>query len=201
MAQSYAYTLKQFETEAAEIVSKARDAARQILKRALEETGRLKEEARVEGHQKGLEEGRVQGRTEAERRFTEETRTVVEALQAVIKNVEDPKRRLIHQAQRDLVALSMTIAEVIVRARIEFDPSIAQRAVDEAIQKVGRRRTLKVHLNPVDHAAIKLPSSDAVEFLVDPAVSRGGCVIKGDATVIDAKVETQLKNIKEALLG
>lgn len=201
MSDSYDFTLRSFEAEAASVVDRARQAARQILRTALVEAGRLREQAKVEAQKLGLDEGRAQGAALAQKKVAEETRTLAAALQASVAAIDGRKEQLLHEVRHDVVELAVAAAERIVRARIQTDPAVAERAVEEALRIAGRRRGLEVHLNPADHAAMARPDSETVRFVADPAVERGGCLVRAENADVDARLSTQLDHLKEALLG
>lgn len=201
MTDAYEFTLRSFEAEAATVLERARAAARQILRTALGEAGRLKEAAKGEGQKLGLDEGRTQGAALAQRKVTEETRTLAAALAAAVAGLDARKEELLHAIRRDVVELAVAAAERIVRARIDTDPAVAERAVEEALKIAGRRRGLEVRLNPADHAVMARPDSETVRFVADPAVERGGCLVHAENADVDARLSTQLDHLKEALLG
>ena len=195
------FTMRSFEADGAALVARARDAARKILRLALEEGERQKQKAALEGRAAGLEEGRTQGRAAGEKRVTEETRTMAQAHHAVAAALAEERAALLRAAERELFALATAMAETIVRARVEADPQMAARAVRDAIAIAGGRRALHVHLNPVDYDAMKPADTDVVLYAADPSVARGGCLVRTETGDIDAQIETQLQNLKEALLG
>lgn len=195
------FTMRSFEAEGAAIVQRARDAARRILRLALEEAERQKQKARVEGRAAGFEEGQKQGVAAAEKRAAEQTRTLAQAHQAAAAAIAEERAALRHAAERELFALATAMAETIVRARVETDSELAARAVRDAIAIAGSRRTLHVHLNPVDYDAMKPADTEAVLYTADPSVARGGCLVRAETGDVDAQIETQLRNLKEALHG
>jgi flagellar assembly protein FliH len=201
VTQAYEYTLRSFEQEAAQILTRARDAARRVLRDALAEAERLKAQAAAQGRQEGLAQGLQQGAAQAQKRVAEETRTLAEALRNAAREVEARQAELIHLAHRDLVELALAIAERIVRARIQVDPAVAARAVEQAASLAGRRHSLTVHLNPTDHQALAPADTASVRTVADESVARGGCVVRTDVAEFDARIETQLQTLREALLG
>ena len=201
MSESYDFTLRQFESDASSIVDRARDAARAILRTALAESERQREQAQNEGRQKGFTDGMTQGRATAERKVAEEHKTAAAAMQAAADAINAQQRDLLHQSQRELVGLSLAIAERVIRTRIEADPTIVQPIIAAAVERAGRRRRLVVRLNPVDHAALKPADTESVAYAADPAVTRGGCRVVSETSEVDAQIETQLQALREALLG
>ena len=198
---SYEYTLRSFREEAADVVARAREADRRILRAALVEAGKQKKQAHQQGFQDGLAQGREQGTALAKNQVVEQTRTLAAALEQAAGRIDEKQAELIHLARSDLLKLAMAMAERIVRARIEADPQLVRRAVDAAVDLAGRRRSLKVRLNPADVEAMEKSKHEAVEFVPDPTVERGGCVVETETSQVDAAIETQLKNLREAFLG
>jgi flagellar assembly protein FliH len=210
----FAYTLQQFEVEAGRVVEKARLVAREILRRSIAEAQQLKERARTEGERKGLEEGLAQGRTQGRReegqRISTEASTMVQSMMGVLEGIEAQRKEWVAASQRELIQLALAIAEKIVRASIEVDPDVITRILSRAIELTAQRQQLEIYIHPIDVAAVeafeprlkeKFGEVQSIRVIPDEAVPRGGARVQTVAGEVDARIETQLANIKGALLG
>ncbi len=130
----------------------------------------------------------------------------LERLGASIEEVAALRLAVLQRSERDLVQLAMAMAERIVRRSIEVDRTILLTMARAAIERLGTTTAATIHLNPIDYDAIRLARPEAlsgggVEVLADPQVARGGCLVKSVAGVIDAGIDTQLRELSRALLG
>jgi len=193
-------------TQAAEILDAARAEAQRQAAEALEA-------ARRAGHEQGVPEGREAGRAEAfedaQARFAEQHGSLVAALSGALEQLDADRRALMVSAQRELIELALAIAERVVKAHVACDAEAVRANLAEAIELAGHRRDVTVRVHPDDCAtaeqfAAGLGRPEAprghVTVTADAAVARGGCVVTTDHGEIDARLETQLARIAEALL-
>lgn len=152
----------------------------------------------------------ARGTAEAERAATDAAAARVtqtlERLGASIEEVAALRLAVLQRGERDLVQLALAMAERIVRRSIDVDRSVLLTMARAAIERLGTTTAATIHLNPIDYDAIRLAHPEAlsgggVEVLTDPQVARGGCLVKSAAGVIDAGIDTQLRELGRALLG
>ncbi len=206
--------LRSFEEEAQSIVAQARAKACDVLAAAIQEAARIRDEARQEGHREGVASGRVEGLAQAgqeERaRIAAETSGLSGLLEAIVRGIEGKRDELLTHAERDLVKLSISIAEKIVKSEVVAGKPVAPANVKRAIELVVRRNEIEVLLNPEDLAQVEsyLPELKTrftdlgqIQLRPTPSVTRGGCVVRTRQGVVDADLKTQLDEIERLLLG
>lgn len=172
--------------EAAQILTEARDFADEIRREALEETANLREQAYREGMEKAL---------------SEFEQNLLEALEI--------RERVWRETERDLLRLAVRLAEKIIGHEIKTDKKTVTDIVAAALQNARQQEKLTVRVNPSDLGLIEeerekfLPSARAhfIDFVADPRVSSGGCLIESEVGTIDARLETQLRVLERALLA
>ncbi|HEX8734233.1 MAG TPA: FliH/SctL family protein [Pyrinomonadaceae bacterium] len=172
--------------EAAQILEEAEAFAAEIRREALEETSILRERAYREGMEKSL---------------AEFEQNLLEALEI--------RERVWRETERDLLRLAVRLAEKIIGREIETDKKTVTEMVAAALQNARRQEKLTVRVNPSDLSLIEeerekfLPSTRArfIDFVADPRVSSGGCLIESEVGTIDARLETQLRVLERALLA
>lgn len=212
-----AFSFGDIEKEAQRILDAARQEARAILARAEEDARSLKsravKEGREEGYQKGHEEGAEEGHRQAfeqaSMEFRNATRKLIEALQAMLRDVEEQRKRMIEKAKIDLVALAIAVAEAIVKREIVKDEKITVLNVRKAIELSSRKSDLVIRVHPDDLKAMKefvpelqqtFASLTRVDIVADDRVMRGGTVVTNPEGVVDADIRTQLQEIERELL-
>lgn len=113
-----------------------------------------------------------------------------------------------HLLQIDELAIEIAFAALTRIVGEQFgNPDFTRAVVTRALQGVRDTQKLTVHLSPGDVATMErhkgeLPDpgilSD-IDYVADPRVTVGGCLIETDAGVWDARLETQLQRLRDAI--
>lgn len=181
--------------------------------RAAEEQGRrIRAEAeaagRAEGERAGREAGEADGRREAVAAVSAEMARLEAGWTSALQAWSSRREADLSSAQQDVVALAVAIAGRIVQREIRVDPEVATRQVAAALTMLSDVRDARVFVHPEDREAVAealpglvraLSSTAHVELLEDPALGRGGIVVRSGDGVIDARIEVQIRRIAEAL--
>lgn len=219
--RTIALELEDVRTEADEILARARAEAAAIEARARAESEQLRvrilEEAAVEGDRRGFQEGQERGRAEAMEKVYGESiephRALLEQLgPAWVEQVTrfgEERETLIEDARRELLTLAIELARRVVHRTIEVDETACIDQVAHAIQLLGVPRELRVMVCPSDREVLDraLPGvleqarvTGGVEVIESDEISPGGCIVSAGEGSVDARVETQLDRIAEALV-
>jgi flagellar assembly protein FliH len=208
MADIRPLPLKSFEEEA--LAGEELRKAREVLQAALAERERIREQARRDGFEKGLAEGREAAVRAERERLARECAPLGELLRAAARAVEASRAEVAAAAEREVVRLSVRIAEKIVKAEIAGGRPVAAENLRRAVALAVRRRELRVRVNPDDLALVEgflpelrreLGDLGRVELEADPALARGGVVVSTPEGSVDAGLQAQLDEIERGLLG
>lgn len=172
--------------EAERMLEEAGEFADRTRREAIEETEKLRDEAYREGMEKAL---------------TEFEQNLLEAAEI--------RERVWRETEKDLLRLAVRLAEKIIGRELKTDKKAITDIVAAALQNARQQEKLTVRVNPSDLSLIEeerekfLPSGRAqfIDFVADPRVSSGGCLIESEVGTIDARLETQLRVLKRALLA
>lgn len=178
--------------EAQAIVREARRHAESLVSGARAEADAIRAENRREGE--------IAGRAEAEVAFT--------GLQVAARvEAERVRAAALPAAQ----ALAVRMAEKILARALAIDPSamadIARQALEAARARAG---VLSLRVHPDDLAVIeaarpalaaRLAKGVELRLVTDAAVGRHGCVVESQAGRLDARLETQLAALEQAVFG
>lgn len=177
---------------AAEDVPKAKSEAQKIVEKAMAEAEAVREE--------GREEGRREGRDEAAARIEEALATLNQAVKE--------RKKIIGDAEGEILRLSLKIAEQIIRSEVSLHRDVSLNIVSEAIGRVSDREQIIVRVNREDAEYLKrykdrlagmLDGVKSFSIIEDTNIEPGGCVIETNLGFIDARISTKLKAIEEAL--
>jgi type III secretion protein L len=172
--------------EAHDVLSVAQEKARQIVEDAEREREAIRERAREEGYAEGL------------RKWNEILATTSQKAEELTKVWEDT-----------MLKLSVRVAEKIIGEQLKLRPETIVEIVKEVLQSVrfGKHLIIQVneedapHVRPrIDRLKASLGVSNEVEIVASPSIPRGGCLIESELGVVDARLETQLKCLEDALV-
>lgn len=145
------------------------------------------------------------GRDEARR----ELANAYAALNGLVTGVKRESTEMLAAIDKFSTVLALRIAAKIIDREIE-NPAILQQMVAAALAQVPSHEKLVIRLNPADRVMLEklrndnagghvLLPADAV-LMADPEVRRGGCMIDSNIGTLDARLDTQLRLIEQALL-
>lgn len=105
-----------------------------------------------------------------------------------------------------LAGVALELARQVVRSEISQRPELIVSVAEEALAALlTSARQICVRLHPDDHAVVAHTLKESLharggKLLIDPGITRGGCVIESDIAIVDASVEARWKRVA-ALLG
>jgi type III secretion protein L len=178
-------------------VVEARVEARQLIADAETEARATREEAERAAREL-REAAQREGREEALSEFTE-----------LLLDARERRDAALADAERDLLRLSVKIAEKIIGREVASDPAALADIVSTALRHARQNESLTIHVNPAELASVEAhrarldPAGRArfLDLVADPRVKPGGCVIESESGTVDAQLETQLRVLERALLA
>ena len=154
----------------------------------------LREQAQEEGYAQGYAEGLEAGRKES----NIQANAKIAQLQSLVDALDRPLHQEELKVSEYLLSLVSTICSSILRRELSTDAERIRDTLDRALELLsGERGQVTLLLPPDDMAAVTDTWSDDLgELRVEPApdVIRGGCRIHRNDSLVDATVETQLRN-------
>ncbi len=176
------WSLETAQSEAESVIAQARTAAAQIEREAYEK-------GCAEAHAQMAEEVNHAVK-ELREKFTQ-TLLQLEPLYAVIAT----------RAEHDLVRLALEVARKVVHREVTTDADIVLTLARVALERLHPRAVAKVLLHPEDLEFVvaqrqQLNNNSTLEFVADPSVGRGGCIVQSEHGDIDARIEQQFATIE-----
>ena len=157
------------------------------------------EEARKEAFQAGFAEGERTGSENAMR----QTQGAIASFGQAARELIALKPRLRAEAERELVALSLAIARRVVHRELHVDPTTVLAIVHACLQEFDRVEIQRLAVSPEDLDAVAAYFRDNpvanLKLVADPGVSRGGALFQTNQGELDARIETQLREIEYGL--
>jgi flagellar assembly protein FliH len=157
-------------------------------------------EAYAEGMHKGFEAGKAQ--------FDESVAQAGDALRAAAEAVHEARQAFIDSLAPQVLELAAAIAARILQREAAIDQDLVLRTVERTLEHLTNHEHVTVRLNPADLEAVKsrrvqlLENIDGVSKLTvvaDGSITPGGCVAASNLMEADARIESQLEAILNAL--
>lgn len=170
-----------------------------------EQDEHLVEAVKSEAFNEGFEEGRVQ----AEQTLKIKIDEMMSEASAVLKQAYIEKERIIQEAEPFLVELSCAIAEKIIDRQLELKPDYSVELIKKSLSRKREQGVLTLCVSPSQFSFVQaareelslvIDSQAELQILPDASVQDRGCVIRSSFGSVDARIDTQLSEIKKELL-
>ena len=131
----------------------------------------------------------------------------VKRLDSVLQFIARPLQELDAEVEKTLLQLTLAVGKQLARRELRIDPAQVIAIIRESLQELPTAaREIRVHLHPEDAAIVRerltAPSNERAWTIVeDPAMSRGGCVVKTETSRIDARLESRINTVMANALG
>ncbi len=185
---------------AAEKEEKARKAA--TLQAQMESRAKAAEkEAQARGFAEGMEKGAAAERAKLHDTF--------ESLVDAFEELSRLKRGILEKSEQDILALALAIAEKILQQEVTVHVDAVAGMLRAVMKDILDREDLKIRLNPRDYHYLAEVNPGAVRTLeglrnasleADETVGPGGVIVETLFGEVDARIDRQLNEIREALL-
>jgi flagellar assembly protein FliH len=204
-------TLAEARAEAERLIAGAKREVEQVYSESRESGF---EQGQVEGYATGLGEGRAAGEAAGRADARAEHQAMILALEQSLSTEFGrwmaAREEIMRQAERELAKIAILIAESVVRMHVSADPSVIARQVETAVALFARATRVSIEIAPEDEILVRdalpnlcalLPVGAEISLRPVAGIARGGCVVRSSEGTVDARIETQFRRVREALLG
>jgi flagellar assembly protein FliH len=128
-------------------------------------------------------------------------------LDVILGSLARPFEELDAEVEQQLTLLALTVGKQMVRRELRTDPAQVIGVIRESVGRLpAAARDVRVHLHPEDAKVVRellaTPGTDRAWSIVeDPALSRGGCIVRTDISQIDARLDSRLNAVVAAAFG
>lgn len=205
------HLLAEARREAAEVIEQAKAEARTLIEGAAEQ-GHAEGVARgeAEGLASGLTAGTAEGHDAAEAAHGARLAAIADGWHSSLEALLAGREQLREEARRDLLRLSIAIAERVLGRLPEHDPNLVAAQVEAAVEMLAGATRLRIRINPEDQPIIETHFEKATRSIgvasemdvvleSDPAIVRGGCVVSAGDGEVDARLDSQMSRIVNGL--
>jgi len=155
------------------------------------------------------DEAYARGYAEGRKSQHKEVAAALESLTAATKSIPSIKKTVLEKGEEQMVKLAFAIAEKIVQQEVATRKDIIFAVLKNAIKNIAETEGMKIRLNTQDFRYMMevkkdfLQSFDGIRNVVfeeDSSIKRGGAVVETMFGEVDARLESQLKEIKAAMI-
>lgn len=169
----------------------------------------LSKEIREELYEKASEDGYQFGLKKGLDESFKETEELQASLSSMVKSLMSPIELVGQEVAEQLELLAVTLAQQLVRREIKSNPGEIIGLIRESLKLLpASSRKIKISIHPEDAILFKeaLSINDKDEdlnctFTDDPMMTRGGCIISSEQSVINATLENRLASLAGAVLS
>jgi len=179
-------------------IQNANQKAQQIISDAQVQAQTILEEARREGYESGIAEGRQAAHTELEAK-NEEVRDS-------LARVEAYRQDLYNMLESDVLSLAMDVAEKVINIAMERDDTLFKDIVKKAVAGIKHNDDLSIYISRAEYDKHFKDSdewleagSKQIDVISDGNLLQGSCVVEADSDIVDAGIQTQLGKIRQLL--
>ena len=135
-----------------------------------------------------------------------------EAVRELLEDVlaaREERAQALFKIEQDVLKLAVKIAGKIIGREIERDDTTRGEIVLTALRQARQQEMLTVRVNAQDLPLVEKMHERTnasgraryLDFMADQSVGAGGCLIESESGTIDARLETQLRVLENALLA
>lgn len=168
------------------------------------------EELERRTYEEAFAKGRAEGLASIEREMRpqlQQLQTRIDRFDSIVGTLAQPLQKLDVEVEDQLMQLALTVARHLIRRELRIEPSQVIAIIRETVALLpASARDVRVHLHPEDAAIVReklaTPTGErAWTIAEDPVMSRGGCRVTTETAQIDARLETRIGSVVNALLG
>lgn len=166
------------------------------------ELNRLAESA----YAKGYHEAENNVRIELEQEYTERLIEKTEEFNKILSTIEESLTSYEKDFDEIIIEVAMAIAEKIIKREISRE-TIITNSLRESVKRVLGANEILIRMNPQDLVSLTRngqnnfldDSYTKIKFKEDEAIEPGGCIAETEIGSVDARIVTQLSEIRKQL--
>jgi flagellar assembly protein FliH len=131
------------------------------------------------------------------------------AVATMTKMIPQIKKEAVEKTEEQIVRLAIAIAEKIINQEVATRKEIILGVLKGALKNIAETDGMKIRINPQDFRYMMEVKKDFIQsfdgmrnvvFEEDSSIKRGGAIVETMFGEVDARLESQLKEIKAAML-
>lgn len=178
----------------------ARNKAESIVHKAESEADAIRDQARNQGYEEGYNAGLASAAQTVDE--------LVQKLESNIAAVSADRKAAVESIEPEMLKLCIEIVEKIIRHEVKTNPRVVMRTIKSCLRRIKDTNDVHIRVNPKEVAEVRAMRDElkavsegvpGVNIIDDRRVSAGGCVIESTDGDFDARIETQIDQIRKKL--
>jgi flagellar assembly protein FliH len=154
-----------------------------------------------QARREGFAEGAATGRREAEQQIL----PAIENIARTLTDLAGLRQSIREESIQDLVRLATSIAARVIHREVAVDPDALAGLLQAAFSKLQSREISRARVHPAIEALLRKcleqPGSPKhLTIAADPTLSPGEVIFETSQGVLDASVDTQLREIERGMI-
>lgn len=201
--------VKEAEIQVAVLHGEAEKERDRLLSEAQKQIENDRAEARAAGHAEGFAAGHAEGEAAVREEMAELIRTTNAQAEKTLRDAHDAMRDYLMQAEEDIVSIAMTAVERILPQHFIDVPQMVLPIVRDAILRVKDQKEVVVHVPPDSYDFVLMARDELRGLLTagdtnltitsDEAMKPGDCLVETPNGSVDARLQTQIEQLKKAV--
>lgn len=167
------------------------------------------EQIRAEHQERGFQQGYETGLEQVNQQVRAEWEQDLEEAAVILKEAYRTREQIIQEAEPFIVELSSSIAEKIIGNQLTLEPQMILDIITRTLSRRREQGEITLCVSPANLSFIQaareelnasIDSQAELVIIPDSTVKDEGCVIRSKFGSIDARIDTQLSEIKRELL-
>ncbi|WP_308639244.1 FliH/SctL family protein [Paenibacillus silvisoli] len=159
--------------------------------------------------QESYQQGYLEGKAQAEADVNAQWEAMLIEAKAILDSAYESKEQIIQEAEPFVVALSTSIAEKIIHKQLSLDPKWTIDLISKSLERRREQGVITLCVSPQQLAFVQaareelslvIDSQAELQIVPDVSVKQFGCVVRTSFGSIDARIDTQLTEIKKELM-
>ncbi len=159
-----------------------------------------------QNYEHGYAEGHKAAAEKLEKEFADKLSQKYLAVEGLMNKLESAMNDYEKDFEKIVIALAVIMSEKIVKREISKEPVINE-VLKESLRKVLGSNDIHVKINPEDYSAMNKESNSLltdetyskIKFEPDEVIERGGCFVETEIGNVDARISSQLNEMKKQL--
>jgi flagellar assembly protein FliH len=157
----------------------------------------IERDAFAKGYAQGERAGAEAGAVRAD--------AMLRRLTATLEELATLRSDVLHRAERQVVQLALALAHRMLQREIDADRGLLLAMARVALDRMGEAARATIRLHPDDYAIVmtareQSSATDQVQVVADTSVGRGGCLVQSDFGLMDAGLDSQIREMARVLL-
>lgn len=208
--------LQQLMAQADTLIAEAQQKAQQVILEANVQAGEIIEAANnqardilEDANKHGFEEGYRLGYESGYTEINDKLSAQVKGIEKLSNAAFEIKQQVIASAEPEILELSVSIAEKIIREKLDLEPQIVLNIIRSAISALKDKEEVKILINPqlaeivygfTDELTQCIKGIKSIKVVEDRTVSPDGAIVESPDSRIDARLQTQIEEITRILM-